>query len=1020
MCALSVLPFATTETFAALNCPDGQYPNSSGGCSISSGHTPTDQGSIAQNNLDNYHANKSNFSRYKQEWDNLNKKNLNLITRLNTPLVHQYQLLAARLAKWHKEDATGFANYFRSVKTYPPIDLVTDLPDDVLSERNRNTMMSFVMSAFMQERNDFLVGQHNTHLQNIAHLYFQMNPTVMKSVAIDYWAKAYAPSVSGKIGFTSAYSDSVSLPDVQAVYPFIRAADINDYDFSQIEESFVNKWNNANTSPSKSTTKTTKYYKFVPQPLPNEFFNKLSEKIDQRLITKVNNETFAKTQSEIVGFRFKNLMRTYLAANGPKAELITKLANQTSAFPLPQNITQISRAINQAKRTCLAPAESLVLAGKIDLQHKVVSKNCSAGDRSLDWFVIKNADETIQLKNAFSGQCLTAPRQSYDGPLTMVCGGRVNTYKPAYQAWQWTGDERLRRSGIDHLYSLSVMAPTDLSSSWREGRKLDLYPYDFLQGNEALRAKWSIGSGFGRNEMLNPQSYKSAAQLAENFFALMYGFTEELALMDRIKVVNKGTTLPTEDLESSISADTFTSQEQAVKFFNALYADSGLYNQLPPSMQQFITALRSGTSLLDAYSRYAPSLYDEIRQASLFKPSQWDDPSNKKNALHVYENPYTNTVDLFTSKFDGSPAASNKWLPINRRSDNNWTYVTSLGSKAKVAKLIEKISAHFKEWGEPANYGDIFLYDNPYSKKREFFQATFKGSSNSSSAYFPTNQTSTSKWRFLGEKDNANVLIAALANDTNRSYLSYMYSLVKLNIGGKRSLADVESSPDSETDGFDSSNWTQSGADGQSVAGQHFYVSTPTVTAITLYSANNVAALGAISNAVIGMKTRLPIIFERAQMWSRFEEMVTPRLKDIWEDYEVTAEEIGDAAGATAEELKNWRVTPSNIWEDWSKGNLNPPAEFEQFKEEFRALFAPGRQGDEDLEAYLDNFAEPEEGRSMMQVEEQVIAEEQAINNSLLSTAFEAFTVTETSLAASLVTVDSVTSTLIGLAVGVP
>lgn len=1020
MCALSVFPLAAGDVFAALNCPEGHYNNGSGSCSVSSGYTPTDQDSIAQQHLNTYHANKPLFSHYRQEWEAWNKKNLGLIEQVNKPLIRQYQLLAARLAKWHREDPSGFATYFNNVKLTPPINLATDLPNDVSTEHNRNAMMSFVMSVYMQESNDFLAGQYNANLQNIARLYFQMNPSVMKSIRIDYWTKAYAPSVSGKWGFTSAYSDSVALPDLQSIYPFIYPASSNDYDFSHVEESYYDLWNNANTSPTTHKAETKKYYRFLPQPLPDSFYTKLSEAIDPKLINKVNSETFARTQSEVVGFRYNTLMRTYLSANGDKNELVTKMAKQLSAFPLPKNMTQISRVKNESKKTCLASTESAVIPGKIDLQHKAVLTNCSSGGRLADWFVINNQDKTVQLKNAFSGQCLTAPRQSWDGPLTLVCGGRVNTYKPEHQAWQWTGDDRLRRFGYDHLYSLTAMAPTDYSSAWREGRKLDVYPYDFLQGKEALRAKWSIDAGFSRSEMLNTEHYKSAEQVMQNFYALMYGFTEELPLMDRIKSVNKGTTLPIEDPHSSITDDTYLSQAKAAQFFGGLYANSNLYNQLPPVVKRFITDIRSGKPLLDAYSQSAPAIYGEIRQYSQFRPVRWNDASNKKGSLQVFENPVTGSVDVFTSRFDGNPATGNKPIPTNRRSNNNWTYVASLGNKTQIAKIIENISGEFLEWGGAASHGDIFIYDNPYSKKREFFQARFKGMANGPATYFPTNATSNDRWNYLGERDSATVLLAALANDINSTYFSYMYNLVKLNIGTKRLVANIDQQivPDRNSDGFDYGDWTQPGVNpsvDQSGLGQFFYVSAPTVTAISTYSSVDIAALGAISNAIIGMKIgALPwpdYAVERALMWTRFEEMVRPRLNDIIAEYQADALEDAEAA---PEQLVHWEVSPSRIFDDWSEGDMNPPENFQEFREEFRALFEPGDLGDENMERYLDEFAEEGYGRAYAEVGEDVIAEE-AMDNSVLSTAFNALTISETNIAASLVTVDSLTSTLVGL-----
>ncbi|GLK87366.1 hypothetical protein [Pseudomonas turukhanskensis] len=1018
LCALSLLPFSSGDLLASVNCPEGQYDNGSGGCSVSDGYSPTDQGSIAQQHLNTYAANKTIFATYQQEWEDWNKKNLQLIEQLNKPLAYQYQLLAARLAKWHKEDTPSFVEYFKQVKTTIPLDIATDLPNDLTSETDRDFMVGFVLDAFVQKVDDFLVSQYNANLQHIARLYFQMNPTIMKSIHINYWTKAYAPSTSGKWGFTNSYSDTMRLRDAQSVYSFIRPADSSDYDFSQVEEDFTDTWNNANTSPSVNTSKTTRYYKFVPQPLPKTFLNDLAKGIDQTLIKRVNRETLADTQSKVVGFKFNRLMRSYLSASQNPKELTTKLVNQIFAYPQPNTITQISRVINQAKKSCLAPAESRVLEGKIDLQHTVKTRDCGSGGRSLDWFVIKNEDKTIQLKNAFSGQCLTAPRQANDGILSMVCGGRVNTFTPAFQNWQWTGDNRLRRSGIDHLYSLTMMGPNDYSNAWGEGRELDTYPYDYLKGKEASRGKWSISIGGMRSEMIEPQNYKTAQQLAQNFFALMYGFTEELPLLDRIKTVNKGTSLPTEDRHSSRLEDAYTSQEKATQFFNQIYSNSSLYNQLPTRMQSFITALRSGTSLLEAYSQHAPDIYDEVRKLSQIKTAFWDNPSNKKGSVQVYENPYNNSVDVFISKFDGNPAGTARWLPINKTSNDNWTYVTSLGSKAQVAKIVERISNHFPEWGAAANYGDIFRYNNPVSKKLEFFQANFKGMANNSAVYFPTNQTSNDKWRYLGQQGSAAVLVAALTNDINTAYYSYLYNLIKINVGTKHTISNIERQVfplnDNGEDGLDFNNWTQSGSGpsydiaGQPALGQHFYVASPTLSGISLYNSGNVGAIGALSNALINMKFEIlqsnqaELLLQRMLMRTRFEEMFRSNYNDILEGYGL------NSANAPPDQLDDWDLAPRDIFRDWSLGDMDPPENFQEFAQDFRALFKPGQEGQDELYRFLDELQE----EAPLELENPGLM---TLTNSSLSTAFNALTVTETNIALSTVTVNSLTSSFVGL-----
>ncbi len=1024
-CTLSLLSLSCNNSSAAVSCPSGQYENSSGGCSLGNGYAPDDQGSKAQQHLNNYYRNKTLFASYQEQWEEWNKKNLELSQKLNEPLIQQYQLLALRLAKWHKADSKTFAEYFKHVKTTIPIDLLRDIPNDLSSESHRNFMIAFVMDTYAKGKYSLLVDQYNANLKKTALLYFQMNPTIMKSIGINYWTKAYAPSVSGKWGFTKSYSDNTSLRDIQAVYPFIRPADANDYDFSQSEEHFSDLWNNAHTSPSTKTTKSTRYYKFVPQALPNAFTDKLSASINPLLIASVDNETLAQTQSRVVGFRFNSLMSSFLGSNANKENFLQNSVNLALAFPQTGPISQVSRVVNQAKKTCLAPAQSQLLAEKINLEYRVETTNCNTATRSMDWYVIENADKTIQLKNTFSGQCLTSPRQAETGVVTLVCGGRVNTYEPSAQNWQWTGDNRLRRLGTDYLYSLTVMAPTDMSDSASAGRELDIYPFDYLRAKAAPRAKWLINTGYMRNEILNPQNYKTAEALGRNFFALMYSFTEELPFMDRMKSVNAGKNLPTADSNRRLESESYTSQESAKAFFDKIYSNGDLYNQLPASIRDFIAALHSGTPLLDAYSQHALALYDDIRKIYMYKPTGWNDDSNRAGSLHAYENPTNNTVDLFISNFNGNPATSKKFLPTDKKSNQNWTYLTSLGSKEQVEKLVSAISGHFPEWGQAADYGEIFRYINPTSKKLEFFQATFKGMANNSSTYFPTNQASNTNWRYLGQQDSAAVLLAALANDINTAYLSYIYNLIKLNISTKKTIPKIEQyisqiSTEHGQDGFEFDNWVASGASpgpsydtaGQESLGGYFYVSSPTIAGISLYTARNMGALSAISNSLLNMRPEaLPappvnpaqLQLQRVLLRQQFEEMFKPRYNQILAEFEANPIDV------LPDQVEEYPVLPSEIFDEWSEGRLNPPENFQEFKLQLRALFPRGGRGDIELQTFIN--AEQEDGPLDAIVGQGLLA----LDNSALSTAFNALTITESSIAISTVSVSAALSTVFGL-----
>lgn len=120
--------------------------------------------------------------------------------------------------------------------------------------------------------------------------------------------------------------------------------------------------------------------------------------------------------------------------------------------------------------------------------------------------------------------------------------------------------------------------------------------------------------------------------------------------------------------------------------------------------------------------------------------------------IYVYDNPYNGTREYFKLK-----TSSYSYFPTNKTSNQDWDYLgdstsvsASMGLRAPFEKSILNWyrKDRFQQWshsdtsGRP---GDIYVYDNPYTNRREYFRLK-----TASYGYFPVDASSNISWEYLG------------------------------------------------------------------------------------------------------------------------------------------------------------------------------------------------------------------------------------------------------------------------------
>ena len=192
----------------------------------------------------------------------------------------------------------------------------------------------------------------------------QLNSVTVNSIHFHYWAKAYAPFISGKWGFESEwkYYDEYNPHNGNDYYTVSKTnkdgADI-------IENTYSDLWNNANTSPTVKTN--TSYVSLSPS---EEFINKnVSEVKNKILNSSDSNLTLSESDyyNKVINFDFELMALLSMNFEGDFALQILNV-NKSEMFNKRNNV--LRNELYRGKKSALLNTNILIYQLSINYEDK--------------------------------------------------------------------------------------------------------------------------------------------------------------------------------------------------------------------------------------------------------------------------------------------------------------------------------------------------------------------------------------------------------------------------------------------------------------------------------------------------------------------------------------------------------------------------------------------------------------------------------------------------------------------------
>ncbi len=117
--------------------------------------------------------------------------------------------------------------------------------------------------------------------------------------------------------------------------------------------------------------------------------------------------------------------------------------------------------------------------------------------------------------------------------------------------------------------------------------------------------------------------------------------------------------------------------------------------------------------------------------------------------IFVYDNPYSRKIEYF--RLVGLTAIGQyEYFPINQSDNEFWEYLGT--TLPNIEQATTKVLTQRKDWGSVdrrLSVGNIFIYNNPYSRRTEYFRLAALGNGGHYMA-FPINQQDNYYWKYLG------------------------------------------------------------------------------------------------------------------------------------------------------------------------------------------------------------------------------------------------------------------------------
>jgi len=813
----------------------------------------TDQGTIAEAHKNNYkNSIKPKYASYKTAYNNfidrLRKKQAALVDAF----VENVSLLRLRLQKWHETDEESFRTFHNS--------------NDVAS----------VYATYISRGDPMLIAGYNKIIYRIAEAYFRSNPIIYKSIRFDFWYKSFWPfwGGSGRWGGVPAYyhSDSINSIDQLQGFDFIRTASSSQSYFTQSEETYSDLWNNANTHPTVSTTKSDKHYRFVPSArIPDNIWNRLrgNSRFGEHLRKQVMTETLEETQSAVLSESLHSITNYITNVSDSEDYIYEALATQlefSKIFLASNSLVPVTRIRNNNHdNKCLG------VSGE-----RITILSCEFFTRSLDWYIIKNnsndGHQSFHLKNMATGECLAAQDSAHSDVGLESCQENQTN-----QIWQ------RRDSG---LFTASADAFLTVSSDNDVG---------LLSGSETGEAaRWQLRIPSGDNSLVRASSYdgKPKKRFLRNFLGIMYFL------------------IYTQQHEFDSPARDFFARISGMSFFDGL----------PDRLKRIINLIASGSkSAHDALVDEDLALvYRDVKKALALTnlPHSWDDDNISIGDVHVYDNPYNGDSEVFVAKFNGNASAHYRYYPTDKSSNTWWHYVTTVGSRARLQEFYRSVGPHTDKWSQKTDFGNLHRYENPYEDTVDFFLSKIDWNPSDYNTYYPIDHTSNGHWAYLGGETNGRPAVVAILNAVDSIYLHAISRKLRLLLAERRDTSSSGISLSPATSGI-SSDISSASLDREKGLVAGIFDSLPNLSG---RGDKRIAPASILINYAVQVAESDSALADaafRLKLLREFNQWLGNRLR-----------QLEDLNGG-------YTPTRDNVYNKWKNGDWNPPEGFEDWRGEF-------------------------------------------------------------------------------------
>jgi len=579
----------------------------------------SDQGSVAEAHKSNYRNEiKPRYMRYKTEYESFVTKLKLFETHSIDALVGRFTLVHLRMKKWQATDALSFAATFGSNK------------------------VSEVYDNFLDVSKKQLESEYYKVQKNIANAYFRGNASLYKSIKYHFWYKSYWPfwGGSGKWGGVSGMYDRQAVSTPTDIFSFFKTASAKDHDYQQTQESFSDRWNNANLSPTTTYPKSVAYYKFSPT-LVSTLWPQLKLMPAENIKLLVAQETLEDTKFGVLSVNLSNIKSLLLTENHTITTSMRKAVQFSSGLYLNSFSDHVTKIKSLLMLTCL----KINAAGEPTL-----GVSCGKTDRSMDWGVHKFDSDKFMFRNMQTKTCL-AVKQNEDSVTMAVCD-------------QTDKAQRWHRTQHGYLYSMKNYK-TIVPSEQKKDSAIEMIANPSIRMNDRYGyglATWTFKIPPDVEPAISADSYRSphGKKFIRNFLEIAYRL---------------------------IQKEKFDQSAHARNLFNQIRDEFDWFAGLPNPIQKIMNlVLDDGKSVAEAFSATLTGKNMSVPTWKAFEDELYDPPSSNisnggnfacrmtyKTGMHIGTyNTYNDSCEISWGGYTIARGGRHEMLMVNNEVDFLW------------------------------------------------------------------------------------------------------------------------------------------------------------------------------------------------------------------------------------------------------------------------------------------------------------------------------------------------------------